>query len=110
MASLSHYLSGGFLAGKRTYLLVFAAVLTELIHWAVGDQSTGALIDHLPRILSDLGVAALRAGVAAAAQTPSPGAELAASAIESRAKVCISLDENIPDAVREWIAGRRGRP
>jgi hypothetical protein len=57
-------LTGGFLAGKRTYLLAALAVLTELIHWAVGDQSLGALLDHLPTMLGELSIATLRAGVA----------------------------------------------
>jgi hypothetical protein len=69
---LSTLLTGGFLAGKRTYLLAILAVLTELIHWAVGDQSLGALLDHLPTMLGELSIATLRAGVAwqAAAQEP----------------------------------------
>jgi hypothetical protein len=61
---LSTVLTGGFLAGKRTYLLAILAVLTELIHWAVGDQSLGALLDHLPTMLGELSIATLRAGVA----------------------------------------------
>jgi hypothetical protein len=57
-------LTGGFLAGKRTYILVGLAILTEVVKWAVGDQSLGALVDHLPTMLGELSIATLRAGVA----------------------------------------------
>jgi hypothetical protein len=60
------------LRGKRTYILAALAILTELVKWAVGDQSLGALVDHLPAIFGELSVATLRAGVAwqSATQTP----------------------------------------
>lgn len=61
---IQHILTGGFLAGRRTYILAALAVLTELAHWAIGDQSLGALLNHLPNIFGELSIAALRAGVA----------------------------------------------
>lgn len=67
MSRLFMLLSGGFLAGRRTYLLVLLAVLTELTRWAVGDQSLWMLLDRLPSIFGDLSIAALRAGLAASA-------------------------------------------
>jgi hypothetical protein len=45
------------LRGKRTYILAALAILTELVKWAVGDQSLGALMDHLPAIFGELSVA-----------------------------------------------------
>lgn len=94
MSRFSSFLSGGFLAGRRTYLLVALAVATELVRWAVGEQSVFMLLDRLPSILGDLSIAALRAGVAASV----PVATL------------FPIDQNdMPDAVREWIAGQQRR-
>lgn len=67
MSRVSTVVTGGFLAGRRTYLLVLLAVLTELTRWAVGDQSLWMLLDRLPSIFGDLSIAALRAGLAASA-------------------------------------------
>jgi hypothetical protein len=89
---LSTLLTGGFMAGKRTYLLAALAILTELVKWAVGDQSLGALVDHLPAIFGELSVATLRAGVAwqSAAQVPHR--------------------ENIEGLLREILAEVQGAP
>jgi hypothetical protein len=76
--ALREILTGGFLAGKRTYLLAALAVLTELIRWAVGDQSLGALLDHLPTMLGELSIATLRAGVANMAEDAGVTASLLA--------------------------------
>ena len=86
--------SGGFLAGRRTYVLVALAVATELARWAVGEQSVWMLLDRLPSIFGDLSIAALRAGVAASAVPFLP---------------MTVINEPIPDAVKEWIAGQQRR-
>jgi hypothetical protein len=69
---MGQIISGGFWAGKRTYLLVALAVLTELARWAVGDQSLGALVEHLPGILSELSIATVRLGIANAQAAQEP--------------------------------------
>lgn len=94
MSRFSTFLSGGFLAGRRTYLLVALAVATELTRWALGEQSLWVLLDRLPSIFGDLSIAALRAGVAASAVPFMPMAV---------------INEPIPDAVREWLEGQRMR-
>lgn len=62
--TLMDILSGGFLRGKRTYILAAAMVIQALAQWAVGDMSLAELIQHLPEIVGGLGLATLRAGVA----------------------------------------------
>lgn len=57
-------LTGGFLAGYRTYLLGGLLVLQALINFAVGDIGLTELATQLPEILGGLGLMALRAGVA----------------------------------------------
>jgi hypothetical protein len=69
---MGQIISGGFWAGKRTYLLVALAVLTELARWAVGDQSLGTLVEHLPGILGELSIATVRLGLANAQAAQEP--------------------------------------
>lgn len=59
-----HWIFGGFLAGKRTYILATLAFVTEMVNWAVGDATLGTLIDHAPTLFQDLAMATLRAGFA----------------------------------------------
>jgi hypothetical protein len=57
-------LTGGFVRGYRTYILCALAVLTQVGLWAVGDQSLGELLQHLPTLFESLGLATLRAAKA----------------------------------------------
>ena len=102
MSRFSTFLSGGFLAGRRTYLLVALAVATELTRWALGEQSLWVLLDRLPSIFGDLSIAALRAGVAASAVQFLPFGS-------AHGAVMAVIDEPIPDAVREWLEGQQRR-
>jgi hypothetical protein len=100
--------AGGFLAGKKTYILVALAVLTELARWAVGEQSLGALVEHLPGILGELSIATVRLGIAHGYAAQEPHRQ----AIEALLKEMLDRAEPTPphpDAVREWIEGRRNR-
>lgn len=56
-------LTGGFLAGYRTYVLGALLALQALAAWLVGDASLPELIERLPEILTGLGLMSLRAGV-----------------------------------------------
>lgn len=58
---LTYILSGGFLAGKRTYILGGLLALQAVAGWAVGDLTLVQLIDQLPEILGGLGLMTLRA-------------------------------------------------
>jgi len=62
-------LSGGFLRGKRTYLLGGLMAVQAIVLWLVGDSSLVELITKLPEILGGLGLMTLRAAV-----PPSPPA------------------------------------
>jgi len=56
-------LSGGFLRGKRTYLLGGLMAVQAIVLWLVGDSSLVELITKLPEILGGLGLMTLRAAV-----------------------------------------------
>ena len=58
-----NFLSGGFLAGYRTYILGILMAAQAIAGWAVGDMTLVELADKLPEILGGLGLMALRAGV-----------------------------------------------
>jgi len=58
---LTDILSGGFLRGKRTYILGGLLALQALASWAVGDMTLAQLLEQLPEILGGLGLMALRA-------------------------------------------------
>lgn len=60
---LSDLLTGGFLRGKRTYILGFIMALQAIAGWALGDTTLAQLIDQLPEILGGLGLMTLRAGM-----------------------------------------------
>ena len=60
---MMNILSGGFLAGSRTYILGGLLALQAVAMWAVGDQSLTQLIEKLPEILGGLGLMSLRASV-----------------------------------------------
>lgn len=54
-------LSGGFLAGYRTYILGGLLALQAVAAWTLGDMSLPQILDKLPEILGGLGLMALRA-------------------------------------------------
>lgn len=56
-------LTGGFLAGYRTYILGGLIVVQAVAGWLVGDMTLVQFIAELPEILGGLGLMALRAGV-----------------------------------------------
>ena len=60
---LTYILTGGFLAGKRTYVIGAALVIQAVASWAVGDLSLAGLAEQLEDILTGLGLMTLRAGV-----------------------------------------------
>jgi hypothetical protein len=76
--------SGGFLAGKKTYLLVILSLLTAVGQWATGEVTLTELFGKLPELLGLASIAALRAGLSAS--LPRPGAvELLAEVAEQSA-------------------------
>jgi len=64
MKGITYLLTGGFLAGYRTYIFGFLLGAQAVAQWAVGDQSLSELIAKLPEILGGMGLMSLRAGVA----------------------------------------------
>jgi len=56
-------LTGGFLKGKRTYILGALLALQAIASWAVGDMSLTELMAQAPEILGGLGLMALRDAV-----------------------------------------------
>lgn len=54
-------LTGGFLAGYRTYIFGFLLAFQAVAAWAVGDTSLAQLVDQLPEIFGGLGLMTLRA-------------------------------------------------
>lgn len=65
MNVLTSLLTGGFLAGYRTYIIGWLIVAQAVASWAMGDMTLPALLEQLPELLAGLGLNALRAGVAA---------------------------------------------
>lgn len=63
MAFLAKLLSGGFLAGYRTYLIGFGLAAQALGLWLAGDLALSDFLARLPEILGGMGLMALRAGV-----------------------------------------------
>lgn len=55
---LGHVLTGGFLKGYRTYVMMGMAVIGLLVQYSVGDAD---LISTLTGVAAALGVSALRA-------------------------------------------------
>ena len=66
---LTHILTGGFLAGYRTYVIGAALAIQALAFWAVGDMTLSALVEEIDTILGGLGLMTLRAGVASSKPT-----------------------------------------
>ncbi len=56
-------ITGGFLAGSRTYILGFLLAAQAVAQWAVGDAGLVELIQRLPEIFQGLGLMSLRAAV-----------------------------------------------
>lgn len=85
MSKLRNLLAGGFLAGKRTYLLGWMMVAQSVVQWAVGDAvDWDGLLPHVPDILEGLGFVTLRARLQS--MTPAP-VELVAGEIATAAPV-----------------------
>lgn len=61
--TVNDILTGGFLKGKRTYILGALIALQAIVAWLVGDASFAELVQKLPEILGGLGLITLRAGV-----------------------------------------------
>jgi hypothetical protein len=58
-----YLVSGGFLAGYRTYILGFIVAVQAVAAWALGDMTLAQLIEELPEIAGGLGLMSLRAGM-----------------------------------------------
>jgi hypothetical protein len=61
---MGYLLTGGFLAGYRTYILSGLAALTAVAYWSIGEQTTAATLQALWELFASGGLAALRAGFA----------------------------------------------
>ena len=65
MKGFTYLLTGGFLAGYRTYIFGALVAAQAVAQWVVGDQTLADLIAKLPEILGGMGLMSLRAGVTA---------------------------------------------
>jgi hypothetical protein len=63
MNVLTSLLTGGFLAGYRTYILGGIVAIQAVAGWVLGDMTLTQLLDQLPEILGGLGLMSLRAAV-----------------------------------------------
>lgn len=63
MGKLYYIFSGGFLAGKRTYIVGGLLIAQAVVQFAIGDIDLSGLADKLPEILGGMGLMSLRAGV-----------------------------------------------
>lgn len=63
MDILTKLLTGGFLAGYRTYLLGAIVAIQAVAGWAMGDMTLPQLLEQLPEIAGGLGLMSLRAAV-----------------------------------------------
>lgn len=63
MNSLTYIITGGFLAGSRTYIIGCLLILQALGAYAMGDLSLADFINKLPEILGGMGLMTLRAGI-----------------------------------------------
>jgi hypothetical protein len=61
---MGYLLTGGFLAGYRTYILSGLAALTAVAYWSIGEQTTAATLQALWELFASGGLAALRVGFA----------------------------------------------
>lgn len=60
---LPYLLSGGFLAGYRTYIFGFLMVLNVVAQYLVGDIGLMDLTGRLPELLAGAGLMSLRAAI-----------------------------------------------
>jgi hypothetical protein len=65
MNILTSLLTGGFLAGYRTYIVGWLIVAQAVASWAMGDMTLPALLEQLPEILAGLGFNTVRAAITA---------------------------------------------
>jgi hypothetical protein len=72
-------IGGGFLEGRKTYILGAMMALQALSNWAVGDASLG---DALPMALEGLTMMSIRAGIAKAADPKAHRDRLRALVVE----------------------------
>ena len=61
---MMNILTGGFLSGKKTYILGFLIFAQAVASWAIGDTTLAEFIALLPEILGGLGLMTLRKGIA----------------------------------------------
>jgi hypothetical protein len=61
MNKVLYYATGGFMKGKRTYVLAAAGAVTVIAQWAVGDMTMQSAADHLWQLITSAGLATLRA-------------------------------------------------
>ena len=57
MNNVLYYLSGGFLKGYRTYIVMAVGVITVIAGWSTGDLTTSDMVNSL-LVLFGLGTAA----------------------------------------------------
>lgn len=62
-------ITGGFLSGKRTYILGALLAAQAVANWAVGEATLGELVAQLPEILGGLGFMSMRAAVSGLLET-----------------------------------------
>lgn len=60
---IPYLLSGGFLAGYRTYIFGFLMILDAIAKYAVGDLGLMELWAQLPQLAAAGGLTALRAAI-----------------------------------------------
>ncbi len=53
--------TGGFLKGKRTYILGFALAIQAVVGYMVGDTTLAEFGDRVPEIIGGMGLVTLRA-------------------------------------------------
>lgn len=58
---MGYLLTGGFLAGYRTYILSGLAAVTAVAYWSIGDQSTAATLQTLWELFASGALASIRA-------------------------------------------------
>jgi hypothetical protein len=97
-------LTGGFLAGYRTYILGAIAALSALASWTVGDVATGDMLKAVAEACLGIGLMTLRLGM-----TSTVGRAVDAIAVADRVSQPVtSLSDFLPvlpseDALRPVI-------
>ena len=63
MEKLAYVFTGGFLSGKRTYIVGGLLALQAFAQFALGDIDMSQFMAKLPEILTGMGLMTLRAGM-----------------------------------------------